>query len=78
MMTILSKRATVYFEPEIHTALKLMAVETSQSISDIINNIMKNELREDNIDLGIFDQREKEPSISFQSFVQELKANGKI
>ena len=77
-MSALTQRATVYFEPEIHKALKLMAVETSRSISDIIDDAVKHELAEDEADLRAFDERTKEPSTSFESFVKELKANGKI
>ena len=50
-MPTLSKRATVYFDPEIHKALKIMAVETTRSISDIVDDALRRELAEDEEDL---------------------------
>jgi plasmid stability protein len=77
-MAQLSKRATIYLEPELHRALKIKAAETSRSISEIINDIVKTELREDAEDLKAFEERASEPTISYESFVKKLKADGKI
>lgn len=77
-MAQLSKRATIYLEPELHRALKIKAAETSRSISEIINDIVKTELREDAEDLKAFKERASEPTISYESFVKKLKADGKI
>jgi plasmid stability protein len=77
-MAQLSKRATIYLEPELHKALKIKAAETSRSISEIINDIVKTELREDAEDLKTFEERASEPTISYESFVKQLKADGKI
>lgn len=72
------KRATVYFEEELHTALKLKAVETNQSVSDLVNVAIKEILCEDLDDLNSFEERKNESPIRFEDFVKELKANGKI
>ena len=77
-MSILSKRATIYFDPAIHKALKLLAIESSRSISDIIDEAVRLELAEEEEDLRDFEKRINEPAISFDSFVKELKANGKL
>ena len=77
-MAQLSKRATIYLEPELHRALKIKAAETSRSISEIINDIVKTELREDAEDLKAFEERASEPTISYESFVRKLKADGRI
>lgn len=77
-MAQLSKRATIYLEPELHRALKIKAAETSRSISEIINDIVKTELSEDAEDLEAFEERASEPTISYESFVKQLKADGKI
>jgi len=77
-MTTLAKRATIYLEPELHRALQLKAVETSRSISDIVNQSLKQSLAEDAEDLAAFSERAAEPLVSYEAFVQELKARGKI
>jgi len=41
------KRATVYFDPEIHRALRLKAAETDRPISDLVNEAVKLALAED-------------------------------
>ena len=77
-MTTLTKRATVYLEPHLHKALRLKSVETSRSLSDLLNDAIRAELAEDAEDLNVFDARKNEPTIAFEDFVKELKRNGKI
>ncbi len=77
-MTTLTKRATVYLEPALHRALRLKSVETSRSVSDLLNDAIRAELAEDAEDLGSFDERKNEPVVAFEDFVKELKRHGKI
>lgn len=77
-MTTLTKRATVYLDPTLHRALRLKSVETSRSVSDLLNDAVRDELAEDAQDLSTFDARKNEPTIAFEDFVKELKRNGKI
>jgi len=56
-MSDLSKRAMVYFGPAIHRVLKVKVVETSASISDIIDKEIKQELLNDEDDLRVFKER---------------------
>ena len=72
------KRATVYFEPGVHRALRLKAAASDCSISDIVNDAVKPVLAEDAEDLAAFAKRKNEKSISFNSFVQGLKGRGRI
>ena len=72
------KRATVYFDPEVHKALRLRAAANDQSISDMVNDAVKASLAEDAIDLASFDKRKRERSVSFDSFVQGMKRRGAI
>jgi plasmid stability protein len=72
------KRSTVYFEPDIHTALRLRAAHTHQSISDIVNDAVRVALQEDQEDLAAFSDRASEPTISYEAFLQKLKADGKL
>lgn len=77
-MTELTKRATVYLQPELHRALKLKAVETSYSISELVNEALRENLLEDANDLASFRARKKEPLMAFEDFVEYLRNDGKI
>jgi len=71
-------RATVYLDPELHKALRLKAVETMQSISKLVNNAIKESLAEDAEDFAAFEERDKEPLISYEAMIKRLKNNGRI
>jgi predicted transcriptional regulator len=75
---MLTTRATVYLDPELHRALRLKAVETSRSMSDLVNDAIRAELAEDAADLAAFDARKKEPTLSYEAFVKKLKRDGKL
>ena len=72
------KRATVYFDPALHRALRLKAAETDRSLSDLVNEAVRYSLAEDAEDLAAFDERASEPELPFESVVKELKRSGKI
>lgn len=73
-----AKRATVYFDPEIHKALRLKAANSDKSISDMVNEAVKMTLAEDAEDLSAFEKRAREPDLDFEQFVRALKRHGKI
>ena len=77
-MTTPAKRATVYFDPIIHKALKLKSIETSKSISELVNKAVKEALAEDAEDIAAFEERADEPLISFSEMVKRLKKDGRI
>lgn len=72
------KRATVYFDPYLHHALRLKAAETDRSVSELVNEAVKEALAEDAEDLAAFEDREKEPNLVFEDVVKDLKRRGKI
>jgi plasmid stability protein len=43
-MTAKTKRATVYLEPDLHKALKIKAAESAKSVSEIINDVVRESL----------------------------------
>ena len=47
MMTTPTKRTTVYLDPDLHKALRLKAVATSRSLSDLINEAVKESFKKD-------------------------------
>ena len=72
------KRATIYFESDVHRALRLKAAAADRSVSDMVNEAVKVALAEDAEDLAAFSAREREKSYSFETFVQGLKRRGRI
>jgi hypothetical protein len=72
------KRATIYFEADIHRALRLKAAETGRSISELVNEAVRLRLAEDAEDLAVFDQRAQEPNLPFEDVLKDLKQRGKI
>ncbi len=77
-MTVETKRATIYLDPELHKALKLKAVETSRSVSELVNNAIREALAEDAEDLEAFEERAGESLISYDEMVKRLKRDGRI
>ncbi len=71
-------RATIYLDPELHKALRLKAVETSQSLSKLVNDAIKESLAEDAEDITAFKERVKEPLISYEAMLKRLKKDGRI
>ena len=73
-----AKRATVYFEPALHRAIRLKAADTHRTVSDIVNDAVRWALREDQEDLAAFEERVAEPTISYEALLKDLKAHGKL
>jgi hypothetical protein len=78
IMATQTKRATIYFDPVLHKALRLKAAETSRSITEIVNEAVREALSEDAEDLAAFDERKREPAISYDEMVKRLKKDGRI
>ena len=72
------KRATVYFDPELHRALRVKAAKTDRSMSDLVNEAVQLSLVEDADDLAAFEDRVNEPSLPYEDVVKDLKRRGKI
>jgi hypothetical protein len=77
-MATLLKRSTIYLDPILHQALRLKALETSRSMSEIINEAVKEALAEDAEDLAAFEERAGEPLISYEQMVKRLKKDGRL
>ena len=72
-MSEMSKRSTIYFEPEIHHALRVKAANTHQSVSEVVNEAVRLALREDAEDLRAFEERAEEPTLSYEAMLDDLK-----
>ena len=77
-MRTATSRATIYLDPELHKALKLKAIETSQSVSELVNKAIREALAEDAEDIAAFEKRAGEPLISYDDMVKRLKKDGRI
>lgn len=73
-----ARRATVYLDPELHRALRIKAAETDQSVSDIVNEAVRQTLAEDAEDLAAFRTRAKEPNLDFETVLKGLRRRGKL
>jgi predicted transcriptional regulator len=77
-MTTQSKRTTVYLDPDLHKALRLKAIDSSKSVSDLINEAIRQTLAEDAEDLAAIEERKNEPDISYEEMVKRLKLDGRL
>jgi len=73
-----SKRSTIYFDPQLHAALRLKAAHTHRSLSEFVNDAVRAALAEDQEDLVAFEERVSEPTMSYEALLDDLKAHGKI
>ncbi|QRV23688.1 CopG family transcriptional regulator [Marinomonas foliarum] len=63
-MSNLSKRSTVYFEPDTLKALKIRAASSDVSVSELIDEAVRLLMREDQEDLADISERVNEPEMT--------------
>ena len=73
-----TRRATLYFDPDVYRALKMKAAVTDQSLSALVSATVRLGLREDAEDLTAFRDRAKEPSLAFEDVLKDLRKRGRI
>ena len=78
MITDKQKRATVYFDADLHRALRMKAAAVSKSVSELVNEAVRAALAEDASDLESFEIRETEPDYDFETVVKDLRQRGKL
>jgi plasmid stability protein len=71
-------RSTVYLDPDLHRALRLKSAQSRRSMSEIVNDALRQALREDQEDLAAVRSRAKERSMDYESFLAKLKADGTL
>jgi Ribbon-helix-helix protein, copG family len=71
-----TKRTTIYFDPALHDALRERAAEAETSISEIVNEVLRNALDEDEADHVIFEKRRDDPTVDFATALADLKRRG--
>ena len=73
-----TKRVTVYFESALHTAIRLKSVHTQRTMSEIVNDAVRESRREDQEVLESFEDRVSDPIMTYEALLKDLKAHGKI
>jgi hypothetical protein len=73
-----SVRSTLYLHPDLHKALRLKSAETHRSVSDLVNEAVREAFREDEEDIAALAERKQEKPISYEAFLAKLKADGTI
>ncbi|AGM41066.1 hypothetical protein SPISAL_04860 [Spiribacter salinus M19-40] len=77
-MTDSARRSTIYFDPQLHAALRIKAAHTHRTVSEIVNEAVRSSLAEDQEDLAAFQDRVAEPTMSYEALLDDLRAHGKI
>ena len=68
----------MYFDPSLHKALRIKAAHTDRSLSELVNAAVRQTLAEDEQDLATFAERAREPTLSFEDVLKDLKRRGKL
>ncbi len=77
-MKKLSIKSNIYFNPEVHQALRLRATSSQVSMSALVNEAVMQMMHEDQEDLDAFTQRAAESEISRKTLLANLKQHGKL
>jgi plasmid stability protein len=78
IMSNLSKRSTIYFDPSIHQKLRVKAASSHRSVSELVDDAVRLQLLEDHEDLNAVADRVSEPEVSYETMLNDLKKHGKI
>jgi len=70
------KRTTVYLDSKLHQAVKMKAVQSCASISELVSEALRLSLKEDAVDLKAIKSRANEPSRSYEAVLKDLKRDG--
>ena len=73
-----AKRSTIYLDAALHRVLRIKAAETDRSISELVNEAVKQSLAEDAEDLAAFKDRARERTVSFEKVLREMRRRGKL
>ena len=68
-----NKRATIWFDPDLHRAVRMKAAAMDRSVSDVVNDAVRRILAEDAEDLEAFEKRRREPSLDFEDVIRSMK-----
>ena len=70
---MIKKRTTIYLNDDLAKMLKIRAIKAEQSVSEYISQVVYQDLLEEQKDLADIHKALKEPSISFEQMLKQLK-----
>jgi plasmid stability protein len=73
-----ARRATIYLDPDLHRALRVKAAQTDKTISDLVNDAVRQNLAEDAEDLAALRARAKEPGLDLETVLKDLRRRSKL
>jgi len=76
MSTADAVRFTVYFDPYLYQALRLKSAQCRRSMSELVNDALRQALHEDEEDLAAVRSRSREKALSYEEFLAKLEADG--
>ena len=78
MSTTEAVRFTVYLDPDLHQALRLKSAQSRRSMSELVNDALRQSLRKDQEDLDAVRSRAREKTLGYEEFLAKLKADGTL
>jgi hypothetical protein len=73
-----TKATTVYLDPKVARAIKVKAAMTARSVSQLINDALLEQLRQDQDDLSYVRKHRKDRGRPLEEFLAEMKKNGDL
>ena len=77
-MATQSKRITIYLDEDFFNAFQLKGTVQSRSISDLVNQAVKESLAKDAENVPAFEEKVNEAVISYGEMLTKLKKEGRI
>lgn len=76
----MTTKATLYIDTDLYKAIKLRAVESGHSISNLMNDALRAQLNEDLEDINSIRHRLslKEKPLTYEQALQELRDDGRL
>lgn len=76
----MTTKTTLYLDSDLYKTLKLRAVETGQTISELMNEALQAQLAEDLEDITAIRRRldRHETPLSYEAALKELQSSGAI
>jgi predicted transcriptional regulator len=73
-----TKTSMIRLDPALHRALRRKAEETDRSVTELVNDAVRERLAEDADDLSVIERRRNEPTRPFDTFVAGLRRRAKL
>ena len=68
----------IRLDPALHRALRRRAADTDRSVTELVNDAVREQLAEDADDLAVIEKRTREPTRPFDTFVTSLRRRAKL